>query len=114
MEAHAPTITCRAGFDGDLALKAGAAYTGEQCVDGPLSAVRRGNEMELILNSLLGLALVGVVLVLATGLVSFAAGGEFNRQYSNKLMRLRVATQAFAVLVLLALLFLKIAAPGAG
>ncbi len=63
--------------------------------------------MELILNSLLGLALVAVLMVLATGLISFAAGGEFNRKYGNKLMRLRVATQAFAVLVLLALLLLK-------
>ena len=63
--------------------------------------------MELILNSLLGLALVAVLMVLATGLISFAAGGEFNRKYGNKLMRLRVAAQAFAVLVLLALLLLR-------
>jgi hypothetical protein len=62
--------------------------------------------METVLNILLGLALVGVVGVLATGLASFAAGGEFNRKYGNKLMRLRVATQAFAVIVLLALLLL--------
>ena len=62
--------------------------------------------METALNILLGLALVGVVGVLATGLAGFAAGGEFNRKYGNKLMRLRVATQAFAVLVLLALLLL--------
>jgi hypothetical protein len=63
--------------------------------------------MELVLNSLLGIALFAVVAVLATGLVGFAVGGEFNRKYSNKLMRLRVATQAFAVLVLLALLLLR-------
>ena len=63
--------------------------------------------METVLEVLLGLALVGVVLVLATGLVSFLAGGEFNRKYANKLMRLRVATQAFAVLILLALLLLR-------
>ena len=70
--------------------------------------------MELILNSLLGLAMVAVLLVLATGLISFAAGGEFNRKYANKLMRLRVATQAFAVLILLALLLLRRTAAGAG
>ncbi len=63
--------------------------------------------MELTLNILLGVALVAVVLVLATGLIGFVAGGEFNRKYANKLMRLRVATQAFAVILLLALLFFK-------
>jgi hypothetical protein len=45
--------------------------------------------------------------VLATGLVAFIAGGEFNRKYANKLMRLRVATQAVAVLLLLILLLLR-------
>jgi len=69
--------------------------------------------MELILNTLLGLALFAVFLVLVTGLVGFASGGEFNRKYANKLMRLRVATQAFAVLVLLALLLLKSTASAA-
>ena len=63
--------------------------------------------MQILLNILLGLALVAVLGVLASGLASFAAGGEFNRKYGNKLMRLRVAAQAFAVLVLLALLLLR-------
>ena len=63
--------------------------------------------METVLHILLGLALVGVVAVLAPGVISLMVGGEFNRKYANKLMRLRVATQAFAVLVLLALLLLR-------
>jgi membrane protein implicated in regulation of membrane protease activity len=63
--------------------------------------------MELALNILLIAAMVAVFIVLATGLVSFVAGGEFNRKYANKLMRLRVATQAFAVLTLLALVLYK-------
>jgi len=63
--------------------------------------------METVLTILLGLALAAVLAVLATGVVSFIAGGEFNRKYANKLMRLRVATQAVAVLLLLALLVLK-------
>ena len=54
-----------------------------------------------ILNVLLGIALVGVLAVLATGVVSFVRGGEFNRKYANKLMRLRVATQGFAVFIIL-------------
>jgi hypothetical protein len=63
--------------------------------------------MELFLNILLLIVMAAVLVVLATGLVSFVAGGEFNRKYANKLMRLRVATQALAVLILLALLLLK-------
>jgi hypothetical protein len=63
--------------------------------------------VETLLHILLGLALVGVLAVLATGVIGFIVGGEFNRKYANKLMRLRVATQAFAVLILLALLLLR-------
>jgi hypothetical protein len=54
-----------------------------------------------ILNALLAVALVGVVVVLLTGVASLAIGGEFNRKYANKLMQLRVATQALAVLLLI-------------
>ncbi len=63
--------------------------------------------METVLNIFLGLALVSVLAVLATGLAGFAMGGEFNRKYGNKLMRLRVAAQACALLTLLGLLLLR-------
>ncbi len=63
--------------------------------------------METALNILLGLALVSVLGVLATGLAGFIMGGEFNRKYGNKLMRLRIAAQAFALLTLLGLLLLR-------
>lgn len=63
--------------------------------------------MQLFLNVLLGLAMAAVVIVLGTGLVGFVIGGEFNRKYANKLMRLRVATQAVAVFILLLLLLFK-------
>ncbi|MCB2107367.1 MAG: twin transmembrane helix small protein [Rhodobacteraceae bacterium] len=63
-----------------------------------------------ILNTLVAVALVGVVAVLGTGLVSFVIGGDFNRKYANKLMRLRVATQAFAVIAL----FLRVLVGSAG
>jgi Hypoxia induced protein conserved region len=62
------------------------------------------NMMITTLNILLGLALFSVFVVLMTGVVSLAVGGEFNRKYANKLMQLRVATQACAV-ALLALRF---------
>lgn len=54
-----------------------------------------------LLNILLALSMIAVVGVLATGVVGLAVGGEFNRKYANKLMRLRVATQASAVVILL-------------
>ncbi|MHA1536278.1 MAG: twin transmembrane helix small protein [Alphaproteobacteria bacterium] len=44
-------------------------------------------------------ALVAVVLVLLAGIFAMARGGEFNKKHGNRLMRARVALQAFAVLV---------------
>lgn len=63
--------------------------------------------METALKAMLGVALVAVVVVLAAGVSGFIVGGEFNRKYGNKLMRLRVVAQGVAVTLLLALLFLK-------
>jgi len=54
---------------------------------------------------LVAIALGAVLLVLVVGVVSMLRGGEFNRKYGNKLMRLRVILQGVA-LALLALLFL--------
>ncbi len=63
--------------------------------------------MQLVLNILLAATMVAVVGVLFTGLAGFAKGGEFDRKYGNKLMRLRVGTQALAVSLLLLLLLLR-------
>ena len=52
---------------------------------------------------IIGLILVSIVLVI--GLVSMLAKGDFNKKYSNKLMRLRVITQGIIVLIF-ALVFL--------
>ena len=46
---------------------------------------------------IIGLILVSIVLVI--GLVSMLAKGNFNKKYSNKLMRLRVITQCIIVLI---------------
>jgi hypothetical protein len=60
-----------------------------------------------VLPYLIGLGLVCVVLVLLAGLVTMTKGGEFNARYGNKLMQLRVATQAGTVaLILLYLLIM--------
>ena len=52
---------------------------------------------------IIGLILVSVVLII--GLVSMLAKGDFNKKYSNKLMRLRVITQGIIILIF-ALVFL--------
>lgn len=52
-----------------------------------------------ILTWLLTISVLTVLVVLAVGVGSFVKGGEFNKKYANKLMRLRVATQAFAIFI---------------
>lgn len=47
-------------------------------------------------------ALALVTLALGAGLFALFRGGEFGRSYSNKLMRLRVLTQAIAVALIVA------------
>ncbi len=42
-----------------------------------------------------------VVIVLMIGLGGFAFGGEFNKKYANKLMRLRILLQALAILLII-------------
>jgi hypothetical protein len=46
------------------------------------------------------ISLVAVVAVLAVGLVGMFRNKEFNRKHGNTLMRARVATQLFAVVVI--------------
>ena len=52
---------------------------------------------------IIGLVLVFVVLVI--GVVSMLLKGDFNKKYSNKLMRIRVITQGIIILIF-ALVFL--------
>ena len=53
------------------------------------------------------LAVAAVVVVLMLGLGGFAGGGAFNKRNSNKLMRLRIAAQFVAVLLILAYIYLR-------
>lgn len=53
------------------------------------------------------LAVLAVVVVLMLGIGGFAKGGEFNKKYSNKLMRLRILMQAIAVVLILLYIYLK-------
>ena len=52
----------------------------------------------------LSLAIVAVLMtlgVLFSGLFAMVRGGEFNRKYGNRLMRLRVICQGIAILLFL-------------
>lgn len=55
-----------------------------------------------VFDYLIFAALTGVAMVLAVGIFALFRGGDFGRSYSNKLMRLRVAMQAVAIVVLVA------------
>jgi hypothetical protein len=40
-----------------------------------------------------------------TGIGGFGRGGEFNKKYANKIMRLRIIAQFFAVILILAFVY---------
>lgn len=46
------------------------------------------------------LACLAVVAILLVGIGGFAKGGEFNRKYANKIMRLRILAQFIAVIII--------------
>ena len=58
--------------------------------------------MDRVFDYLIPVGLAAVVLTLFVGLYALFRGGDFGRSYSNKLMRLRVALQFLAVVVLCA------------
>ncbi len=53
-----------------------------------------------ILNILILLAIAAVAMTLGFGIYSLYRGGDYARSHSNKLMRLRVALQALAIVLL--------------
>jgi hypothetical protein len=63
--------------------------------------------MREILPILLGFALLAVAATLAMGFYALFRGGQFGRAWSNRLMRLRVALQFVAILILAALFWLN-------
>ncbi len=56
-----------------------------------------------MLRTLIVIALLVTLGVLAAGIVAMTRGGEFNRKYGNKLMQARVAMQGLAIALLLLL-----------
>ena len=51
------------------------------------------------------LACLAVLAVLIIGVGGFARGGEFNRKYANKIMRLRILLQFIAVVLIVAMVY---------
>ena len=54
-----------------------------------------------VLPMLIILSVISVFVVLAVGITGMLRGGDFNRKYGNLLMRLRVATQGLAIILIL-------------
>ncbi|MCE0507020.1 MULTISPECIES: twin transmembrane helix small protein [unclassified Roseivivax] len=53
------------------------------------------------------IVMLAVVVILLVGIGGFAKGGEFNRKHANKVMRLRIAAQFVAVLLILLFVWLQ-------
>ncbi|MAZ76490.1 MAG: hypothetical protein CMH31_04220 [Micavibrio sp.] len=53
--------------------------------------------MSRVFFILLAIAMILVLVSLVVGLISMIKGGEFNKKYGNKLMRLRVTLQGVAL-----------------
>ena len=56
---------------------------------------------------IVAIACLLVVFVLLLGVGGFARGGEFNRKYANKLMRLRILAQFVAVVLIVLFVWLR-------
>ncbi|WP_126979661.1 twin transmembrane helix small protein [Frigidibacter oleivorans] len=52
-------------------------------------------------------ALFAVFAILMVGIGGFGRGGEFNRRHANRIMRYRIAAQAFAVVLILLFVWLR-------
>jgi hypothetical protein len=61
--------------------------------------------MQQTFNIIILAALAIVTLTLFAGIYTLFRGGDFARSWSNKLMRLRVLTQAVAIALLVALMW---------
>ena len=65
----------------------------------PGAGARYITSVHMLLEYLVGIAMAAVLVVLMVGVFAMFKGGEFNRKYANKLMRLRVLLQAVALLL---------------
>ncbi len=56
---------------------------------------------------LIPIVMLGVLVILGMGIYSLAKGGTFAKENSNKLMRMRVAAQAVAIVLLMLFVWLS-------
>ncbi len=56
---------------------------------------------------LVAAAVLVVLIILMIGIGGFARGGEFNRKYGNRIMRLRIIAQAVAVILIMAFVLVR-------
>ena len=54
---------------------------------------------------LIPISLLAVLAVLGTGIYAMFNGGDFNKKYSNKLMRLRITLQFIAIVIIMSALY---------
>ena len=54
---------------------------------------------------LIPVAFLAVVAVLSVGLYGMFKGGEFNKKYSNKMMRMRITLQFIALVIIMSALY---------
>ena len=54
---------------------------------------------------LIPISLLAVLAVLGTGIYAMFKGGDFNKKYSNKLMRLRITLQFIAIIIIMSALY---------
>lgn len=51
------------------------------------------------------LSMAAVAIILLIGIGGFGRGGEFNRKHANKVMRMRIAAQFVAVILILVFVY---------
>jgi hypothetical protein len=56
---------------------------------------------------LIPISFLAVVGVLSVGLYGMFKGGEFNKKYSNKMMRMRITLQFLALVILMTTLWIS-------
>ncbi|WP_419903696.1 twin transmembrane helix small protein [Kiloniella sp.] len=63
--------------------------------------------MDSFLNILVVLSLATVVIILFTGLITMARGGDYNNKNANKFMRYRVIAQGVALFIFMIAIWAK-------
>jgi len=56
---------------------------------------------------LIAVTCLAVLFILLAGIGGFAKGGEFNKKYANKIMRLRLLAQFIAVILIVGFVWLR-------